>query len=246
MLEFVPLASSSLGCCYHLKCGSSSLLLDCGLSFKQIQVGTGFTISKLDGCLITHCHGDHVKAAKDLLRNAVDCYASKETWTAVGLPYCNDPRAYRVEDGKTLKIGGWTVLPFDAVHDVDGTLGFLIGSPEGHRAVYLTDSAYSKYKFGPGLTHLFVECNFSKEILATNAKSGAVDRQRASRTTMTHMSIERLLDLLAANDLTQVREIWLLHLSAQNSDAEDFRYKVQAATGIPTYVADEFSKAVLS
>lgn len=245
MLEFNPLASSSAGCCYELKCAGHSLLLDCGISFKQIQIGTGFRVAYADGCLITHCHGDHVKAVKDLLKNAVDCYASRETWQAIGLPMSSDPRAHVIEAGSSLVVGGWTVLPFEAVHDVPGTLGFLIGSPEGHRGMYLTDSAYSKYKF-EGLTHIWVEANFSSEILKENRNNGSVDRARASRTVRTHMSIERLITMLKANDLSSVREIWLLHLSGQNSDAESFKRQVQAATGKPTFVADETSRRVFS
>jgi len=43
--------------------------------------------------------------------------------------------------------------------------------------------------------------------------------------------------MLKANDLSQCREIWLLHLSDGNSDENEMRRRVQEATGIATYIA---------
>ena len=45
----------------------------------------------------------------------------------------------------------------------------------------------------------------------------------------------------AADDLGGVRQIHLLHLSSENSDETLFKNRVQAATGIPVYVAKKES-----
>jgi hypothetical protein len=42
---------------------------------------------------------------------------------------------------------------------------------------------------------------------------------------------------LKANDLSKVQEIWLLHLSEQNSCEKRFKEEVQKITGKPTYIA---------
>lgn len=47
------------------------------------------------------------------------------------------------------------------------------------------------------------------------------------------------IDELKANDLSKVREIWLLHLSDGNSDAERFKREVMELTGKPVYIALE-------
>ncbi|MHB8928914.1 MAG: MBL fold metallo-hydrolase, partial [Bacillota bacterium] len=70
-----------------------------------------------------------------------------------------------------------------------------------------------------------------------NVASGAIPLTHKNRVIKNHMSIERALDMLRANDLGQVREIHLLHLSDGNSDAEAFRRQVQELTGKPVYVA---------
>lgn len=238
MLEFRPLASSSAGCCYQvLAPGADPLLIDAGLNFKSIQQALGFRVSGLAGCLLSHAHGDHCKGIAGLIKSGIDVYASEETWAA--LPECRDShRARRVEARQQFSAGAWDVMAFECVHDQPGTLGFIVQAPRGGRLLYLTDSAYSKYRFD-GLTHIAVEANYSSEVIRANTASGVIGRDRFARTVRTHMSIERLIPMLMANDLSQVEEIWLLHLSAENSDEEMFRRRVEQETGKPTYIARE-------
>jgi phosphoribosyl 1,2-cyclic phosphodiesterase len=245
VIQFKPLASSSAGCCYVLSGGGAKapLLLDCGIRYRLIQIGMNFAVSTLAGCLISHAHGDHIAAADKLIEAGVHCYASEETWTA----YNPDSRSHYsnvLRLGEQAKVGDWSVIPCEAVHDAPGTFGFLIGSPEGDRILYLTDSAYAKNKF-PGLTHLLIECNFDPVVIKDNARGGKIDGGRYRRVVKTHMSIDTLIDFLKANDLSKLREIHLLHLSAANSDAVSFKRRVQEATGVPTYIADELSREVI-
>lgn len=52
-----------------------------------------------------------------------------------------------------------------------------------------------------------------------------------------HMSLQRLKAFLLANDLSRVKQIWLLHLSADNSEMGRFKREIQALTGKEVYVA---------
>ena len=237
MLHFEPFASSSSGCCYRVSDDSiqGPLLLDAGIPYKQIQQRLNFRVSELAGCLVTHAHGDHCKAVADLTRAGVNCYASPETWAQLkGITAKH--RCYEANPRQALKVGDWKVMPFEAVHDMPGTLGFLVSSaPDGNLLLYLTDSAYTPYKFD-GLTHIAIEANFSLDILKENVGSGAISSDRFRRTFRTHMSLERLLQMLRANDLSKVQRIYLLHLSDANSDAEAFKDAVERATGRPTTI----------
>ena len=239
-MEFIPLASSSEGCCYLVRCGSQPpLLLDAGVPPNKIMPRIGFQLSSLAGCLITHAHGDHCAYARQLMDRAVDCYASQETCKFIGKG--DEPHRWHrlraVVPQDPFAIGPWSVLPFEAVHDVNGTLGFVIGI-EDKKLLYLTDTAYSRYRFD-GLTHIAVEANFGEAIMRDNKRSGDVHRDRYRRTFQNHMSIERVVEMLKANDLSKVEEIWLLHLSDLNSDEREFKEVVQAATGCPVYVAQK-------
>ena len=67
-----------------------------------------------------------------------------------------------------------------------------------------------------------------------------VNEEGAERRVMkSHMSIETAKEFLRVNDLSQVREIWLIHLSDGNSDAERFKREVAELTGKMVFVADK-------
>ena len=91
---------------------------------------------------------------------------------------------------------------------------------------------YIRYRF-PRLTHIMVECNYASDILQANVDVGLVHPAMRHRLLTSHFSLENVKEFLKANDLSQVREIWLLHLSDGNSDAERFKREVQALTAAP-------------
>lgn len=233
MLDFKTIASSSAGCCYvvHGTYGPP-LLVEAGVRFKRVQQALDYRLTKLAGCVLSHSHGDHACSAKTIMTAGVETYASAETWEALGLT--DHHRANTVELFKKYQVGNWLVTPFDAVHDAPGTFGYVIENGED-RLLFLTDSAYCKYE-APGLTHIAIECNFDPEIMRDNARSGSIHTQRYTRTTQTHMSIDRLVEWLNANDLSKVQEIRLLHLSDVNSNAEDFKTRLQKETGKLVYI----------
>lgn len=76
-MDIKVLASGSSGNAYTISDGETSLLLDAGISLRDIQTGTGFRVRQLAGAFITHEHRDHSKAAKDLARLGVDIYSGR-------------------------------------------------------------------------------------------------------------------------------------------------------------------------
>lgn len=235
MITFNPLASSSAGCAYHISAdGLPPILIDAGIPFKQIQEGIGFSSTELAGCLVSHAHGDHCKAVKQLLRTGVKVYAHPATWLHMGI---TSPFARIVQPKRQYDVGGWKVTPFEAEHDLEGTLGFIVECGP-YKLLYLTDSAYCRYTF-EGLTHIFIECNHSWAMVKANAIGGSLSRHRAGRTARTHMSLERLIEMLKSIDLSKVEKIYLLHLSDTNSDEVAFKEAVQKATGVPVYIASK-------
>lgn len=232
MIEIKPIASSSRGNCYHITDGKTPLLLECGIRFKDIQRALHFRTSGISGCLISHEHTDHSKAVTEMMKAGIDVYASRGTFDALGI---SGHRAKVVEAKQPFEVGTWTVMPFDTVHDAAEPLGFLLASSVW-KVLYLTDTAYSKYVFR-GLTHIMIECNYSLRILNENIALGRVPAVMKPRLLKTHFSLEHVLDFLRANDLSRVQEIWLLHLSDNNSDEVMFKREIQALTGKVVYVA---------
>jgi phosphoribosyl 1,2-cyclic phosphodiesterase len=234
MIDIHPIASSSAGNAYRVTDGHTALLIEAGLPYKEIQRALDFRVTQLAGCLITHEHGDHSKAAMDIMRAGVPVYTSGGTASAIGI---SGHRLRTVEALKQFNVGTWTILPFDVQHDVEEPLGFLLTNPTGDKLVFLTDTYYCKYRFG-GITHLMIECNYSLDIVNRRVAAGEFHPAQKRRLLTSHFGLDNVKHFLRANDMSSLREVWLLHLSDGNSDAERFRREIQEVTGAVVRVAD--------
>lgn len=232
MITITTLASSSKGNCYHITDGKTPLLLEAGIKFKEIQRMLKFQTSDIAGCLVTHEHGDHTKGLKDVLKAGIDCYMSCGTAKAVNIEH---HRIKQVKVKERFQIGTWNIMPFDVNHDVAEPLGFLLVNQAGEKLLFATDTYYIKYKF-PGLTHIMVECNYSIDILNTNIETGRILPVMKKRLLKSHFSLENVKEFLKANDLSKVQEIWLLHLSDNNSDENLFKDEIEKLTGKLVFV----------
>jgi len=233
MIELTPYASGSQGNCYRITDGRTPLLLECGIQYKEIQKRLNFRATEIAACLVSHEHKDHSKAVPDMMKAGVNCYMSQGTSEALGV---SGHRLNIIKAKQQFRIGTWAILPFETQHDAQEPLGFLLVNQDGEKLLYATDTFYIRYRFR-GLTHIAVECNYSLDILKRNVDAGTVPKELKSRILKSHFSLENVKEFLKANDLSKVQEIWLLHLSDGNSDAERFKRGVMELTGKPTYIA---------
>ena len=232
-MKLKVLGSSSKGNCYILEDEKNIVIIDCGISYREILKGIDFNLAKVKFALSGHSHADHSKAIIDLMKNGVDVYVSKETATELNLS------GYRLKIIKELKqfnVGEFMVLPFDLHHDVH-TLGFIIQHKSLGKLIYATDTSYIEYKFS-GLNHILIEANYSKEILEKNIENG-FDPVRAERIVRSHFSLENVKELVKANDNPKLKNVVLLHLSDGNSNAKEFKEQIHELTNKAVYVADK-------
>lgn len=233
MIDILPLGSSSAGNAYRVTDGHTSLLLEAGIRFKDIQRALEFRLSEIAGCLITHDHGDHCKAIKDVMKAGINVYTGQGTADILGI---SGHRLRPVVARQQFTIGTWTILPFEVEHDAAEPLGFILANRSGDKLLFATDTYYIRYRF-TGLTHIMVECNYSMSILRENITAGRVPAVMKNRLLRSHFSLENVKEFLRANDLQRVQEIWLLHLSDNNSDEELFKREIQALTGKQVMIA---------
>lgn len=232
MIKITTLATGSTGNCYHITDGSTSLLLECGIRFRDIQKRLNFKTSNIQGVLVSHEHKDHCKAVQDVVKSGLDVYMSSGTKDAIGIDH---HRINTVIAKEQFTVGTWSILPFEVEHDAADPLGFLLANQVGDKLLFATDTYYVRYRF-EGLTHIMIECNYSLSILNENIASGRVHKAMKSRLIRSHFSLENVKEFLKANDLNKVQEIWLLHLSDTNSDEEMFKREIQELTGKMVYV----------
>lgn len=226
IMKIYVYASGSSGNCYRVSDGQTALLLECGIDKDRILQHINYDISGLSGCLVSHEHGDHTKAIKDIAKLGVDIYASRGTFNALGLTgYHYKPIAH----GEYFSVGTFNVYPFNTQHDAAEPLGFVITSRvTRERVLFFTDTYYVKYVF-KNIDIIMGECNYSLKTLRDD-----LPKNRRERLFESHMSLEHFLELL--DSYPKVKKIYLLHLSDDNSDAELFRREVARKTGAEVHI----------
>lgn len=249
-MNFTPIASSSKGNAYLVSSpGAAPILLEAGIPIKQLREklwSHGVRLTDLAGCLVSHEHGDHSKAVKDLLKAGVDCYMSLGTAKALGVEdhhrvkaFCHtNDGGYRVIDVAT----HWVALPLPLKHDSEEPTGFLI-SPYGReereeRLLFIPDTSHVINRF-KNVTILAIECNHIADILSQNIQEGHIPAVVGKRVRRNHLSLDSVIGMLKANDLSMCRMVFLLHLSDANSDEARMVRTVQEQTGIPCRACED-------
>lgn len=89
---------------------------------------------------------------------------------------------------------------------------------------------------------LYNELGHSNHVKRSNSKcvSMLIDEEGLLKdneaTIGSHMSIETVIKTLESFDLSRLQQVYLLHLSNDNSQAADFKRRVQALTGKEVYL----------
>lgn len=235
MATLSVLGSNSKGNCYVLRVGQDVLLLECGVAWKNIKTEIEKEPYENICCLITHHHKDHSKAYYKGLPLNVSIYSPGHIKTSLG---GNVERITTLETKISNKVGDFTVIPFENYHtepngDYCPCVGYLIHHPEIGKILFATDTYRVKYGFD-NVDHILIECNYAEDILLN-----AEDKQGLERVVRSHMSLENLKETLKTWDLTNTKDITLLHLSERNGDKERFKREVEELTGKTTNIAEK-------
>ena len=220
-MRFESLASSSAGNVYIVSDNDTRILIECGVSHKKLQKLSGFSLSEFQACLVSHEHKDHAKGVLELISRGMEVYMSQGTAEAL-----EADAVKLIESMEQFNVGSLDIVPFTTFHDAAEPLGFLIKSRvDGDVLAFATDTVNLRYKF-PGLNILAIEANYDKAILERCEKMPEKVRYRI---TNSHMEIDTLCDYLRSLDLSNFREIHLLHLSDATSHEGHFINKVARA-----------------
>ncbi len=129
-LSFVSLASGSTGNASVVCNGRDALLVDCGISCKQVLLrmeAAGLSTSQLRGILVTHEHSDHVAGVRvTAQRLGLPVYMTVSCAQAAKLPESIEVRYFVA--GVRFQVAGLEVEPYRVPHDSVDPVGFVIGS----------------------------------------------------------------------------------------------------------------------
>src|SRR6185295_2080264 len=140
------LGSGSSGNCAYLESDDTRLLIDAGLSGRQIRqrlLTLGRAPENLTGILITHEHSDHVQGLVGLAaRLEIPVYCNRLTREAIELQLELKLDFRIFSTGACFEVGGVEVDTFSVPHDAYDPVGFLIRTAAGNIGV-LTDLGHA-------------------------------------------------------------------------------------------------------
>jgi phosphoribosyl 1,2-cyclic phosphodiesterase len=246
-MKFTVLGSGSTGNAVLITAGKTRVLVDAGLSAKEIirrisEVGED--IAALDAILITHEHSDHVGGLRVLLKSAgCPIFLSGATLEA----YLFEKRAVKPDEGfkrtdaikgrvveiessKNFCIGEIDFEPFSIPHDAADNFGF-VARHAGVKVAALTDFGHITTLVSQkmrGCEAIIIESNHNLAMLKTCPVYSWDLKQRISSRTG-HLSNEDLAVWLTNEFDGAARHIVLTHLSQRANEPHLARLTAESA-----------------
>ncbi|MGO8931145.1 MAG: MBL fold metallo-hydrolase [Limisphaerales bacterium] len=140
------LGSGSAGNCAYLETDETRVLIDAGLSLRQIRqrlATIGRAPEKLTGILVTHDHSDHVQSLPMLNEKLrIPVYCNRPTQEAVEYQLKTRLTCRLFTTGESFEVGDITVDTFMVPHDAQDPVGFLLRTSAGNIG-FLTDLGHA-------------------------------------------------------------------------------------------------------
>jgi phosphoribosyl 1,2-cyclic phosphodiesterase len=227
-LYFFSLASGSSGNCYYIGTSSYGILIDAGISVRQIKKilkERNIELEKICGILITHDHADHIKSTGHLGETMnIPVYATESVHVGIRKSRYVEEMLVRsrrvIEKEIPFMIRDFHITAFEVPHDSSDNVGYSI--VYGDRTfVIVTDAGHitdSVRKYVCKANHLVLESNYDEEMLSSGLYPEFLKERVSSPSG--HLSNRDAAEFLAVNYSPKLKDIWLCHLSRDNNHPE--------------------------
>ena len=223
MLEICAIASGSNGNCYYIGNEDNAVLIDAGISRKQIilrMAERGLDVSKIKAVFISHEHSDHIRGAYVLgKRLNIPVYLTAKTYNSA---YKNMrplyPRFFTLN--VPVQLNGFTIFPFSKNHDAAEPCSFRIKYENIHIGVF-TDigNPCENVTTQLGICNgVFMETNYDEKMLWEGKYPWHLKNRIASENG--HLSNRQAFQLLDKHAGNNLKCVFLSHLSQENNTPE--------------------------
>jgi len=220
-VEFCLLASGSSGNALHVRSGTSSILVDCGMSYRALVArfeDAGLNYRPPDGVLLTHEHTDHVSGAPVIAKKGVALYVNAATRGRAALPPAVSVSLFEAD--VPFDVGVFEVTAFSLPHDAADPVGFTIsdGSSKLGIATDLGSLNLEVLAALSGCDAVVIESNHDSQMLAAGPYPPMLKRRVAG--SEGHLSNSDAASLLDGVRHRRLAHVALAHLSRVNNTPE--------------------------
>lgn len=214
------LGSSSRGNSIYIASQRTSLLIDAGLSAKQIKLRLeriGVDFADIDAICISHEHSDHIRGLRVLMKKArAGLYANAGTANAVGRMDGHDGLRWNIfSTGSSFTIGDLDITPFALSHDAYEPCGYTVESG-GEKIGVATDlgmmTTLARARLR-GCRALVLEANHDEQMLAASRRPWSLKQRILGR--QGHLSNRAAAEAIVECADESLKRVYLAHLSQE-------------------------------
>jgi len=215
------LASGSGGNALVVEADGTSVLLDCGLSYRQLVVRMAearFAPGRIEAVFLSHEHDDHVKGVEVFhRRHPVPVLATAGTAATMA----SGPRPTELlRAGRAVRVGALEVLPVPTSHDASEPVGWVV-TCGACRVGIATDTGVVTAALREhlrGCHALLIECNHDRDLLRVGPYPWPLKQRILSRTG--HLSNDQARTALEDLMHDGLELVVGMHLSETNNRPE--------------------------
>jgi len=222
-LYLASLNSGSNGNCYYVGNDQDAVLVDAGISCREIErrmQRLGLPMDRVRAIFVSHEHSDHIRGLPTLLKKyRFPLYITRNTRQNCGL-YLYEELLRDFDDGAPIAAGSLQVRPFRKIHDAADPFSFTV-SYNALTVGIFTDLG----RVCANLVEHFRACHAA--LLEANYDPEMLDRgnypwhlKQRIRGGRGHLSNQEALDLFCAHRTPRLRHLVLGHLSQHNNRPE--------------------------
>lgn len=225
---FCSFASGSSGNCYYVGRQDEGVLVDVGISAKQVKdklLKQDLSLQSIKAILITHDHIDHVSGLESLSKDCpVPIYAHSDCLEGLAegkATHGVDTSLFReVEPLQPFEIDGITIEAFPVMHDGRGAIGYYFDY-EGRTLTIATDIGMLDKVVKEQIRradNIVIESNYDIEMLESGSYPYILKQRIAGP--FGHLSNIESARFVAEVYRPELRNIMLCHLSENNNTPE--------------------------
>ena len=217
-MRICTLASGSSGNCLYVESGETRILVDAGISLRQIVqrlMKLEVCLTDIDAVIVTHEHSDHTAALRNLGMPVHVARATTHLWQGK----LSVIKEFDTDTPFTIK--DMRITPFSVPHDALDPVGFSIENGDGKKIGVVTDIGSVTALVRERLREsdaLVIEFNHDNDILLYSHYPW--DLKQRIRGRLGHLSNHQAAELLSELAHTGLKHVVLAHLSQVNNRPE--------------------------
>jgi len=219
-LFITAIASGSNGNCYYVGNRTEAVLIDAGISCREIEKRMkrlGLSLLNVKALFISHEHSDHIQGVPVLAKKYdLPIYITTSTLQYSGLRL-NGHSVRSFHNHESIPVGDLTVTTFSKAHDAADPYSFVV-TGNGINVGVFTD-------IGTPCTHLvrhfsechaaFLEANYDEQMLLRGSYPAHLKAR--IRGGNGHLSNKQALELFKTHKSAHLSHLLLAHLSQNNN-----------------------------